>query len=140
MFYRLVDREPVACSAEEMAEFSKGDRHVGFEFVETDRMTWAPLGRVGWLVSTVFLGIDHGFSLEGPPVLFETMVFPALDEDRFSPANVYQMRYTTWAQAEEGHRAVVEGVRDVRWVIQMDETFDDEPVLAPVRALMEGRA
>lgn len=26
-------------------------------------------------VSTVFLGIDHNWSDEGPPVLFETMVF-----------------------------------------------------------------
>jgi hypothetical protein len=26
-------------------------------------------------VSTVFLGIDHSFSEDGPPVLFETMVF-----------------------------------------------------------------
>ena len=27
------------------------------------------------MVSTVFLGLDHNFSEEGPPVLWETMVF-----------------------------------------------------------------
>lgn len=26
-------------------------------------------------VSTVFLGLDHNFTLEGPPILWETMVF-----------------------------------------------------------------
>ena len=29
----------------------------------------------GYLVSTVFLGLDHNHSLEGPPILWETMVF-----------------------------------------------------------------
>jgi hypothetical protein len=31
--------------------------------------------RDGYLVSTVFLGIDHNWSGKGPPILFETMVF-----------------------------------------------------------------
>jgi hypothetical protein len=44
-------------------------------------------------VSTVFLGIDHGFS-DGPPVLFETMSFP--DET--------QERYHTLKEAIAGHR------------------------------------
>jgi len=59
-----------------------------------------PNGR--W-VSTVFLGIDHGFG-DGPPVLFETMVFP--NEDDFSELDCE--RYCTWAEAEEGHKALVE--------------------------------
>jgi hypothetical protein len=31
--------------------------------------------RDGYLVSTVFLGIDHNWSGKGPPILFETMIF-----------------------------------------------------------------
>lgn len=31
--------------------------------------------RDGYLVSTVFLGMDHNWSGKGPPILFETMVF-----------------------------------------------------------------
>jgi len=31
--------------------------------------------RDGYLVSTIFLGLDHIWSGKGPPVLFETMVF-----------------------------------------------------------------
>jgi hypothetical protein len=51
-------------------------------------------------VSTVFLSADHNFSGEGPPVLFETMVFGG-------PLDQEQERYTTWAAATAGH---------IRWV------------------------
>ncbi len=47
-------------------------------------------------VSTVFLGIDHSFS-SGKPILFETMIFGG-EYDR------YQERYSTWAEAEAGHK------------------------------------
>lgn len=53
-------------------------------------------------VSTVFLGLDHGFG--GEPLLFETMIFGGeLDET--------QDRYTTRAAAEDGHRRYVEQAR-----------------------------
>jgi hypothetical protein len=48
------------------------------------------------LISTVFLGLDHSFSLDGPPILFKTMVFGgSLDES--------QDRYATWDEAVAGH-------------------------------------
>ena len=56
-------------------------------------------------VSTVFLGLDHRFSLVGPPILFETMVFGGkFDGD--------MERYATWAAAEKGHKRMVEKVQD----------------------------
>jgi len=48
-------------------------------------------------VSTVFLGLDHSFSDEGPPILFETMIFGGVFSE-------YQDRYATWDEAEEGHK------------------------------------
>lgn len=54
-------------------------------------------------VSTVFLGIDHNFG-DGPPAVFETMIFGG-------PFDEYTWRYATWAEAEAGHRAVVEALR-----------------------------
>ena len=80
-------------------------------------------------VSTVFLGLDHAIS--GPPLLFETMVFAHLDTpkiiegelpgggkyrfefDRESLEDVegYMNRYSTWAEAEVGHKNVVAMVR-----------------------------
>ena len=53
----------------------------------------------GVRVSTVFLGIDHNWSGEGPPVLFETMVFGG-------PTNEDTYRCCTWDQAIEQHRKV----------------------------------
>jgi hypothetical protein len=53
------------------------------------------------LVSTVFLGLDHGFLSEGPPVLFETMIFGGNHDQ-------YQERYTTWDDAEKGHQEVLD--------------------------------
>lgn len=54
-------------------------------------------------ISTVFLGIDHGFG-PGEPVVFETMVFVGSGEADFS--NTFD-RYRTWADAEAGHARIV---------------------------------
>lgn len=55
-------------------------------------------------VSTVFLGIDHQFG-EGPPILFETMVFR---EDAPRGRDFDSERYHTYAEALEGHKKMVE--------------------------------
>ena len=54
-------------------------------------------------VSTVFLGLDYQFH-EGPPLLFESMVFEA-GEGRD------QARYATYHDAEQGHSRMVAQVR-----------------------------
>lgn len=54
------------------------------------------------LVSTVFLGLDHGWG--GPPVLFETMIFGG-------PHSDYQQRYTTRTEALMGHKRAFDRVR-----------------------------
>lgn len=51
-------------------------------------------------VSTVFLVVNHEFIGDGPPILFETMVFGG-DHDEF------QLRYHTWEMAEFGHTLTV---------------------------------
>ena len=79
----------------------------GHKVVPVDLMTWAHWfekadrhiaqtiqGNVR--VSTVFLGLDHQWG-EGPPILFETMIFGGKHDQ-------YQKRYSTWDEAEQGHR------------------------------------
>jgi hypothetical protein len=56
------------------------------------------------LVSTVFLGIDHNFTDEGPPILFETMILGG-------PDNQSMWRYATWEEAEAGHMKVCNEVK-----------------------------
>lgn len=56
-------------------------------------------------ISTVFLGLDHQFIVGGPPLIFETMVFGGLLDGE-------EERYSTWEQAEAGHKDVVERVQN----------------------------
>lgn len=60
-------------------------------------------------VSTVFLGIDHGL-MEPEPILFETMVFGGKLDD-------YTVRYTTWHEAEVGHKVIVDMVKEAERVV-----------------------
>jgi hypothetical protein len=56
-----------------------------------------------FLVSTVFLGLDHGFG-KGPPILFESMVF----DQGGGMADIGEFnRYSSWDDAEAGHNAIV---------------------------------
>jgi hypothetical protein len=55
-------------------------------------------------VSTVFLGSDRRLSDDGPPLLFETTVFG-------SPLDKYTVRYSTWEEAEAGHKQVIDLVK-----------------------------
>lgn len=79
--YNIKDRIPYIVGLEEW-NLSNGDKFVGRDF----------FGDV--LVSTVFLGMDHGFG--GTPLLFETMVFGGEFDG-------WCMRWSTWDEAESGH-------------------------------------
>ena len=88
-FYVLEGRTPKRVTyAEWVIFFERGNRTVALDMV----------GKVK--VSTVFLGIDHNFRGEGPPLLFETMVFGG-------PLNETQERCSTWAEAEAQHAHIL---------------------------------
>lgn len=77
------------------------------KWYETNRDT-RRVGRTeiseGVSVSTVFLALDHSFG-DGPPVLFETMIFGGPHDDGC-------WRYCTWEEAEAGHARVVKALQD----------------------------
>jgi len=56
------------------------------------------------MISTVFLGLDHSWTNNGPPLLFETMIFGGEHDE-------YQERYATWDEAVAGHEVAVNLVR-----------------------------
>lgn len=60
-------------------------------------------------VSTVFLVLDHNHSPKSKPVLFESMIFNG-------ELNQSLDRYRTWKEAEEGHKKMVELVKNNLWV------------------------
>lgn len=84
--------------------FQKHERHVALAEISNVR------------VSTVFLGIDHGWFQEGPPVLFETMIFGG-------QYNGDQWRYSTWAEAVKGHETAVELVRKSAPIWRVVQTY-----------------
>ena len=56
-------------------------------------------------VSTVFLAIDHRFFGDGPPILWETIIFGGRYDE-------WQARHTSREDAERHHRKVVEALRN----------------------------
>lgn len=64
----------------------------------------------GCFVSTVFLSIDHRFTLVGPPILFETMIFTRR-RGSYKKLDQFQVRYTNFAEASIGHECVYRAVR-----------------------------
>jgi hypothetical protein len=94
MFYKLEEHIPVKCKdVLEWAEWAKGAEES--RIVAQDEID-------GFLVSTVFLGVDAGCTLgRNPPLLFETMTFVN------GNATGITIRYATWREAEAGHRRMV---------------------------------
>ena len=89
-----------------------GDRYILVDKVvaeESDLIKWAKWMQTGnrtlsmlqkgdVRVSTVFLGLDYSFGEDGPPVLWETMIFGG-------PEDGYQERFTSPEAAILGHHA-----------------------------------
>jgi hypothetical protein len=111
-FYKLEGKLAIPVNWEsEYIEWLLGDPDQGRRVVASDKLEYQG-GEIH--VSTVFiLGINHAFG-DGDPLLFETMVFEG-------PMDGYQVRYSTWEQAEIGHR---EALR---------ELFQQVPELEPPR-------
>lgn len=95
-FYKLDEnKSPVECSLD--------DFHSTF-LRDPDARRVAKTHCGDAAISTVFLALDHSFGEDGPPILFETMVFGGeLDQE--------QERYATWAEAEQGHERWIQKVK-----------------------------
>jgi hypothetical protein len=83
--YKLVDKIPVPIP--NRSDFPPvRERHVKSEVIKE------------FVISTVFICIDHQFHEDGPPLLFETMIFPLGDF-----TSIFCQRCSTWDQALEMH-------------------------------------
>lgn len=100
MYYKLDENKNVISSSlEEWSTFIAGClptnyKHVGDNTVKGKR------------ISTVFIGMCQDFDMpDKAPIVFETMIF----DDGHA---IYQYRYSTWEEAEEGHKKAVQWVKD----------------------------
>lgn len=82
-------------------------------------------------VSTVWLGLDHGFG-GSAPLIFETMTFPSGTDTSQEWRDLYMHRYSTEEDAKLGHALLVE---------KLGQIFAT-PNLTPgdVRALLDGES
>lgn len=97
MYYKLVNKSPVPCHMIEFAMWMEQDPTTSGRIIQQDSL------HSDVLVSTVFLGLNHGsFELNAVPVLFETMIFGFGDK--------FQERYCTYDEAVGGHLIALERV------------------------------
>ena len=78
--------------------FERHNKHVGYDEVS------------GFIVSTVFMGINHTRG-RGRPQWFETMVFRQMDNKRMLGRLIDQWRYATLEEARAGHKLAVAAVK-----------------------------
>lgn len=117
-FYLLVNHEPVVCTdlTKWLAEYGQLTRIVG-------RDELSP-----YLVLTEFTGLNYNFFSDGPPLLFETMIFKGTTviHDASGPERVvplttgYQERCTTWLEAEALHARALAQIQ--LWLKQPENT------------------
>lgn len=63
-----------------------------------------------YLISTIFLIIDHGFGVSESPILWETMVFKnefPSNEELENELESFQKRYSSKKDALAGHQEIV---------------------------------
>jgi hypothetical protein len=80
-----------------------------FENTEYQRLGHDHVGH--YLVSTVWLGLDHGFESD-TPVIFETMIFATQDAKDDDELNQVCTRYTSESAALTGHQQTVQNLRE----------------------------
>tara|TARA_R100001143_G_scaffold9092_1_gene11069 strand:+ start:808 stop:1227 length:420 start_codon:yes stop_codon:yes gene_type:complete len=99
-------------NVEKIAALFGKSRRVALDFVEFEH---PELGPFKIEISTVFLVLDHSWE-DGPPLLFETMVFCDSDHEKLRSlrwADIDMQRYATLEEAREGHAQMVDFVRDL---------------------------
>jgi hypothetical protein len=99
---RYYDRRGVEISHEEyMALLYDGDldyKRVAETDIETENV---------W-VSTVWLGMDHGYGMDGgDPLIFETMVFATLETDELDMGGIWVDKSASEAEAQATHEHAV---------------------------------
>lgn len=101
------------------SEAGKRLRIVGRDEVRT------PDGATVYLVSTVFLGLDHGI---GYPLLFETMVFDQSPTSDRPWTDLDAQRYSTRDVALAGHAAML-----AKWRAKAEPATDliGSPIVSP---------
>ena len=82
----------------------------------------------GIKISTVFLGLDHSWSLDEsePPVLWETMVFANEGKTLGDMCDLRCERYTSHQDARDGHAKMLLEVDDILEELEKDNECETD--------------
>lgn len=83
------------------------DESYGSQSIDERRVARSEVPRPPVEVSTVFLGLDHRHFGDGPPILFESMIFGGEHDG-------WATRYCTKAEAQTGHDAICKALSEGR--------------------------
>ena len=101
--YYDIDREPIT-----LRQWTELFGNIKYRRIGLDRI------HDRWVVSTVWLGLDHSFPWPDRPripLIFETMVFDDHEEEPLNRIDLRMERYTTKQQAIGGHRQMIAEVQ-----------------------------
>ena len=105
-YFKLVDKKPVPIDS------YIEDLLISMNDDEMRRVAFDDIGPFS--ISTVFLFMNHNFTGNGKPVLFETMVFQNGSEVYEEDFELMD-RYCTWDEATKGHKKICNDVRRLYW-------------------------
>lgn len=107
-----------------------GELHEDYDYVRVELTEIGP-----YVVSTVWLGLDHSYMEGGPPIIFESLVFtktaweddtPRDDPNHEPLMEIDGMRYSTEDEARKGHMDLCTLIR-ATYVEDPYETPSDAP-------------
>lgn len=101
MYYKLdINNNPIKC--ENIYEYLEWHDSLSREHpVCTKTIEYTEIKEKNIHISTIFLGLDHSFSKDNKPILWETMVFS-------NKTDIDMERYSSHDAAIAGHQAFVE--------------------------------
>lgn len=98
-YFKLDENKNVLeSSLEEYSNFIAGKLPTNYMHVGDSKID-------GYRISTIFIGSCFSFDENSNPLTFETCIFNKNDH------SIYQKRYTSWQEAEEGHNNATEWVK-----------------------------
>jgi hypothetical protein len=100
-YWKLDGHSPVACTVLELALWQSQTGNAAC------RVAYDQVGEVE--ISTVFTGLNHRSDPNLPPLLFETLLTSGQYDGQ-------RQRYTTWDEAETGHKLIVQQLEQGRSV------------------------
>lgn len=128
----IIDEKTYNAALERKARFGTDLTNEQLEQNLKARKKKVELGGVPIMLSTIFLGLDHNHALDGPPILWETMMF-GIDFQEFG-----QHRHNNAERALKGHTMLLDTLMRAARVGKLEGLLGDAGVQGKIEKLARG--